>query len=114
MKAATYRLRMTEDEFAKTILPLAHLHHWLCMHQRPARTNKGWRTLIQGDPGFPDWVFARDGEVLFVEQKSDHGRLTPEQQQWKSHLPNHDVWRPSDLEQIKAILSKPRRNGATP
>jgi hypothetical protein len=84
---------------------LANLHGWMCVHFRPARTDKGWRTLIQGDIGFVDCVFARDGVVLFVELKSEKGRPGPGQEDWAYHLgAGYRLWRPSSLEALKAEL----------
>lgn len=105
MSLTHYRNSMSESDLVDTVMALAKLHGWMCMHQRPARTDKGWRTLIQGDVGFVDCVFARDGVVLHVEFKAEHGRRGPGQAEWATHLGDtYRLWRPSDLDQIKKEL----------
>jgi hypothetical protein len=51
--------------------------------------------------GFPDWVFAGPGGVLFRELKTARGRLTVTQVMWRRTLreggADVDVWRPEDL-----------------
>ena len=62
---------------------------------------------MQGDPGFPDLVLARDGEVLFVELKSSKGKPTTEQVIWLNELGGGCVWRPDDWPRIQAVLEPP-------
>src|SRR5262249_16551074 len=105
---------MDERDLQNTICDpergIAKLYGWLVMHQRPARTAKGWRTAIQGDAGFPDLVLVRPGRLLrarpprllFVELKAKRGRLTDGQRQWMEALvqiPFVEVltWTPDDL-----------------
>ena len=88
---------MSEDELIKAIIELAHLYGWLLAHFRPARTERGWRTAVQGDAGFADLVLARRGVVLIRECKSAIGKLTGEQAQWLEAT-GGTVWRPADLE----------------
>ena len=40
-------------------------------------------------PGFPDYVFARNGQVLFRELKTQHGRVTIGQRNWGIQLGGH-------------------------
>lgn len=51
--------------------------------------------------GFPDWVFAGPGGVIFRELKREKGRLTAAQKQWAATLTragaDADVWWPADL-----------------
>ena len=51
--------------------------------------------------GFPDWVFAGGGGVMFRELKSATGRLTAAQEAWQRTLraagADADTWRPADL-----------------
>ena len=97
---------MTEATLQERVIELAHLFGWLVMHTRPARTETGWRTPLQGDPGFPDLVLAREGVVLLAELKAAAGKLTAEQERWRTELetdacastPQYHLWRPEDLE----------------
>lgn len=51
--------------------------------------------------GFPDWVFAGPGGVLFVELKGATQKLKPDQVTWADMLhrarARWELWRPADL-----------------
>ena len=115
---------MNEKDFLQAVIDLAHLKGWLVAHFRPARTEKGWRTAIQGDKGFPDLVMIRangDAHLIIAELKSEKGNVTDEQQEWLDMFAELQedielqgkltevvrvfVWRPSDWEAIVGILS---------
>lgn len=70
-------------------------------HCRPAKTDKGWRTAIQGDAGFVDLVICGQADVLFRELKSATGKPSTAQAAWIGRLhtagANVDIWRPGDL-----------------
>jgi len=99
----------SESGFQKAVIDLAHLRGWICHHARPAQTNKGWRTPIQGDAGFPDLVMARGSRVVVAELKSDTGRVSPHQAEWLARLSHAltdvHVWSPKDFEAIKEVLA---------
>lgn len=101
-----YALTMDEEHLTATVIELAHFHHWKVAHFRPARTRRGWRTLVQGDIGSPDLILARNGVVLLVELKAQRGRLSHEQQEWADAIGVHTyrIWKPSDLNTIKEVL----------
>lgn len=106
MKAAEYRQRVTEGEFQESVIALAKLSGWKVAHFRPALTEKGWRTPMQGDKGFPDLVLARRGVILFAELKVKGRRVTNEQAEWGAAIGDHwYVWRPSDMESIRKVLA---------
>ena len=99
---------MSERNLQDTVIEMAKVHGWLVNHQRPARTDKGWRTAVEGDAGFPDLVLVRPGlqkrppRLLFVELKAKRGRFTDGQRQWMEALvqiPFVEVltWTPDDL-----------------
>lgn len=60
--------------------------------------------------GFPDWTFWRKGECIFVELKTETGKLSPKQEEVIAGLRTGGmrvyVWRPSDLEEAAAVLSR--------
>jgi hypothetical protein len=107
---------MTERELQEAVIELAHVYGWKIAHFRPAMNARGdWRTPVAADgKGFPDLVMVSAHALLFVELKSDKGKVTPEQLDWinrlmhKSHewdknttgvneyMLGTDVWRPSD------------------
>jgi hypothetical protein len=97
---------VTESQLQSAVIECARLLGWRCAHFRPAKTERGWRTPVQGDgKGFPDLVLVhmRQRRVLFVELKSAAGVVAAEQQDWLQRLmfaagPNLGVylWRPAD------------------
>ena len=100
----------SERAFQAKFIHLARLYRWRVAHFRPAQTRHGWRTAVQGDGvGFPDLVLVRPPRLLFVELKSDKGKLTHEQMQWWFAL--HSIrrlevycWRPRDWDALVRIL----------
>lgn len=108
---------ITEDQLLTNIVQLAALLNWKVHHCRPARTADGWRTPVQGSPGFPDLVLAHpSGRLIFAETKAQAGRWRPEQVVWRGVLdlvaaacPGVEVreWRPSDWlsGDIQAVLT---------
>lgn len=94
----------TEAEFQAAVIDLARLRGWLVMHTRPARTAKGWATPIQGDKGYPDLTLARHKRVVFLELKSQKGRVSADQKHWLEELPDANLFRPSDWDEIERLL----------
>lgn len=83
---------MTEDQLQQAVTGMAdHLRiRW--HHEVDSRRSKA---------GFPDLVLV-GARVLFVELKTQRGRLRPEQNEWLSALLRAQgvsacVWRPMDL-----------------
>ncbi len=101
---------MMEREVVDSLLDAAKELGWLAHHDRPALTERGWRTAIQGDKGFPDLLLTKDGRSAVWEVKSDVGKVSPAQQQWLDELakvPGVDVRvvRPADLEAAYRFLA---------
>ena len=78
----------SEAELLAALGEAAKARGWRVMHQRPARTAHGWRTALQGDPGWPDLVLLRraNGEtqarLLCWELKAAKGRVSDAQDTW--------------------------------
>ena len=91
---------MSEAELQKAIIAFARAQGWLVAHFRPAKTTRGnWITPVSGDgAGFPDLVLVKN-RVLYVELKSELGKLSTSQDMWMSALKhsgeNIFTWRPS-------------------
>jgi hypothetical protein len=105
---------ISEADFQKQVIDLAHVRGWRVAHFRPARvTVKGketYRTAMAGDIGFPDLVLARRGCVLHVELKREDGKLSADQEKWSQAIgATSYLWRPSDWKHIEAILTHSRR-----
>jgi len=101
----------SEEVFQQQVIEAAQILGWKAHHARKAWTKKGFRTPIQGDPGFPDLVLARAPRVLFVELKVDNGRLTDAQEWWMEELnqcPGVEtyVWRPKMWDLLLKILKR--------
>lgn len=115
---------ISEDGLLSNTIALATTLHWLIHHCRPAHTDRGWRTPIQGTAGFPDLVMVRSGWQLVAELKAQRGRLTAGQTGWQTAYQalagtpgsrvRYFVWRPADMLDgtIRDILTDPA--GVTP
>lgn len=99
--------RATEAQCQQTLIETAMRTGWRVHAQRPARTDRGWRTAIQGHAGFPDLVLITpDGTALHVvELKRRPNHVEPHQQLWLDlfaglGLPVHAHvwWVPEDLD----------------
>ena len=100
---------LSEEDLQTRIIDAAEAYGWRVIHHRAAKTGKGWRTAMQGHPGFPDLVLARDGVVLVAELKSRRGQPTDAQKLWLEALGDHArLWRPADWPAIQNELRRTR------
>ena len=99
-------LMLSEADFQRTVIDLAVRLGWRVHHSRPAMHASGrWATPLQGHPGLPDLVLARDGVVLLAELKRHHGRVTPGQREWLAALGGHGrLWTPALWPEVVAEL----------
>jgi len=99
--------KTVEASFKKQILDLARLYDWLVYSIPDSR----FATLA----GFPDLVLMRerDSRLMFVELKTDVGRLSPQQKVVLALLERIadanqtiqvHVWRPRDWESVQKFL----------
>ncbi len=97
----------SEAAFQSRVIALAVSLGWLVHAERAGRTAKGWRTPISGAAGFPDLVLVR-GRVVWVELKSEKGRVSPDQETWITMLAAAGqevyIWRPSSWPNIQRTL----------
>ena len=97
--------RLTEAAFQRQVLDLAKLCGWRTYHTHDSRRSQ---------PGFPDIVLVnpKRRHTLFVELKTDVGRVTAAQQAWIDDLrragANVHLWRPADWTAIVEILGAGR------
>jgi hypothetical protein len=97
----------TERDFQNVVRGFAALHGWHHIYH----TYDSQRS----DPGFPDLVMVRGDVVLFVELKTQKGKVRPEQESWGQALVQvegaagkhvkYRIWRPSDWPQIVETLA---------
>ena len=96
-----------EADLDEHVRQLAKLYGLLAYHTRDSRNSAA---------GFPDWVIAGPGGVIFRENKRQDGQLTEAQLAWARMLTlagaDYEVWRPDDaLEgRIKLELERLRRS----
>ena len=94
---------ISERELAATVDAMAERFGWKIYGVLEQRVYA--RRLSKG---FPDRVMTRNSRLLFIEYKSQRGRVTPEQQEWlellRLTLAEVFLWRPSDLDRIEEIL----------
>ena len=113
---------LSEQEWQDKIVEEARHAGWVVCHHGPARTNEGWVTPVRYDgKGFPDCVFVNTARwlLLFVEFKTDKGKLSSEQHSWANWLETIEgatpdvvkyyVWRPAAESEIIEYLT----NGST-
>jgi hypothetical protein len=80
---------------------------WESVHFRPARTQYGWRTPVQGSmgTGWPDLLLVRGRRLVAAELKADGKKLELEQRRVLDLLDTvREVetyeWRPADWDAI--------------
>lgn len=111
---------ISEREFTSAVIAAAQALGWRVAHFRTARTRKGWATPTQGDAaGFPDLVLVRNGRLLFIELKTSHGRLQPNQKQWLHDLAQVQgvrvlTVRPAGWHTLLQILTDPESDPYAP
>lgn len=94
---------ISEQAWQVQLLELATLYGWRNYHPYDSRRSV---------PGWPDLVLVRPPELLYVELKTDKGRVSPAQKVWLYDLARCGcevyVWRPAQFEQIHERLKKAR------
>lgn len=101
---------VTEAEFTSQVLEYAIRLGWMAAHFRTARTNRGWRTAVQGKgKGFPDIIACRGGVQFVAELKVGRNVPTPEQDEWLEVFASCGVatylWYPKDWPEIERVLT---------
>ncbi len=94
---------MTEQDLQRLVIDAARVGGWRWYHTHDSRRSA---------PGFPDVVLVRAPELLFVELKSERGRIRPEQSDWLDALAacgaEAAIVRPADADDLVARLLAPR------
>ena len=92
--------RVSEAQHQAAIVELANLSGWLVYYVPDSRRSPA---------GWPDLCLVRPPQVLFVECKTDKGKVRPEQREWLEALSRCNsvqarVWRPNMWDEIEAML----------
>lgn len=99
---------LSEAEWQAQVVELAELYGWFVYHTYDSR---------RSHPGWPDLVLARPttGELIYVELKTDRGRLSDAQRTWLRVLEDCNqevhVWRPRDFDDL--VHPRLKRQAAT-
>lgn len=107
-----------ERAFQTAVIELAERLRYRVAHFHDSRREVRPRVFV-GDKraaGWPDLVMTRANRLILAELKSEKGRVRPEQQEWLHALRNTTagltgllevyIWRPSQMDEIAAILGK--------
>lgn len=110
----------TEAEFQAQVVELAGICGWEHNHtRRTIGRGRKWVTATSRT-GWPDLTLwhPSGGGVLFVELKTDTGKVSADQQRTLTSLASSGaevhVWRPRDWDTIVARLQAPRGRSVTP
>lgn len=105
---------MTEAEWQEQLLDLAHMLRWQHLHvRRTIGKGRKWTTSTNV-VGWPDLTLWNEQQqrVMFVELKSEAGKVSPEQEAVLASLAaaglEVHIWRPSDLDAAHEALRRPR------
>lgn len=102
-------LDLSERDFQRQVIKLAELCGWRCYHS----ANVKGQLRSASSVGFPDLVLVGRGKTLFVELKTDKGRLSIAQQEWRDHLLEAGalwaLWRPKNWNDIEIALGARRK-----
>jgi hypothetical protein len=94
----TLDLAISETDFQRLVTELAGMLFWSWYHTHDSRRSPA---------GFPDLVLVRE-RVIFVELKTEAGRITQEQAWWLTRLSDAGaevyLWRPSDFDKVERTL----------
>ena len=98
------KVMLSERDFQGQVLKAAEALGWLSFHAFDSR---------RSSQGFPDLVLVRPPRLLFVELKSEKGKLSPDQEVWMDRLGRVEtagagiecyVWRPADFDELARVL----------
>lgn len=107
------KIKISEAEWQQTLIELLQLKGYKVCEFRKARLIKGgvdtYRTPFGADgKGFPDLIAVKGQTCLFIECKSEKGKLSLEQKDWIERLKLvtgiSQVFRPSNYEWLKDHL----------
>lgn len=96
---------VTEASWQRTVTDALRVHGWNVFADRVA-----WRS----DAGYPDLtaVNVKQKRVIWVELKTEKGKLSEKQQHWRDLLieagQEHFVWRPSDWDAAQRVMQGER------
>lgn len=109
--AGKLAIAQTEAQFQRAVIELAVLNGWDWLHIDRSRTREGfWLTAAKGtlSKGWPDLLLIKGNRLIFVELKSEKGKVKPEQYLRLAQLgaiASCYIWRPSDWDAMLEVLA---------
>ena len=103
-------VRYTEKDLQRSVMDYARANRWRVAHHHDSRrqVRPGVHVGDRDAAGMPDLMLVRDDRLVFVELKSEHGKLTVNQQQWIDALEQTAAevytWRPGDWREVETTL----------
>jgi len=101
-------LEMSEEQFRRKVRQIAKLYGWdMQYHTHNSR---------RSDAGWPDEGIAHTEHkrILFIELKTDKGRVTAAQKMWIDALQGIGmeaaIWRPKDIDLIVEVLGPKQKS----
>lgn len=99
---------ISEREWQSHVCKIADLKGWRYYHPPDNRPVNGRIQKVVS--GFPDLCLIKNNRMIFAELKRERGIVSEQQEDWIQAIKNCGievyVWRPSDLHDLVAILSK--------
>jgi len=94
----------SEKAFQARVLELAAVTGWHSYHTYDSRRSQA---------GYPDLTLVRGTRLIFVELKTQRGRMSPAQRAWREVLlatgkVEYYCWRPADWPEIEQVLAPER------
>lgn len=101
---------VSEADWQREVLRVAHAHGWRTSHTRRARV--GRRMVTPAATGLPDLILVRPPQLVFLELKAHRGEHRPAQIEWLRDLQACDgveayMVGPAEAEHVWALLTDP-------
>lgn len=100
----------SERQFQGFVVARATMNGWKHYHPPDNKPDKNGRVQHGIVKGFPDLTLVKGSRLVFVELKTETGRVMPEQKEWLALLAATGaetyIWRPSQWRDIETFLSE--------
>jgi hypothetical protein len=103
-----YYRSQSEWQFQNFVIARAINNGWSYYHAPDNKPDKNGRVQSGIVKGFPDLVLVKGAVLVFVELKTETGRISPEQTVWLARLAatgcETHIWRPSQWKEVNDYL----------
>jgi hypothetical protein len=101
-------MKETEAQFQGYVIQLAEVYGWDVAHFAKCPGKNYTPAVGNIGRGFPDLLLVRDTEAMFVELKTNEGKVQPHQREVHRKLQiagfRVEVWRPMDRDVLEKVL----------